>query len=47
MDVQKLCEKVLENEDVKNIPIIFVYTVFNCVIEAISSGECFYETEID
>lgn len=42
MDVLKLCEKVLESEDVKDIPIMYVYIIVNCVIEAISSGECFY-----
>lgn len=47
MDVKKLCEKVLENEDVQDIPLIFVLTVINSVIEAISSGECFYKTEYD
>ena len=47
MDVNKLCEKVLASEEVKNIPIIFIYTVITCVMEAISSGECFYETEVD
>ena len=35
MDIVKLCEKVLENEDVKDIPIIYVYTVVTSVIEAI------------
>ena len=47
MDLQKICEKVLENEDVKDIPVIFVLIVLNSVIEAISSGECFYKTEYD
>lgn len=46
MDIVKLCKKVLENKDVENIPIVFVYTVVMCVIEAIGTGECFYETEI-
>lgn len=47
MDVKKLCEIVLENEDVQDIPLIFVLTVINSVIEAISSGDCFYQTEYD
>ena len=47
MDLKKLCEKVLENEEVKDIPLIFVLTVINSVIEAISSGECFLSTEYD
>ena len=47
MDLQKLCDKVFENEDVQDIPLIFVFVVMNSVIEAISSGECFLSTEYD
>lgn len=47
MDVWKLCEKVLENEDVKDIPMIYIFIVITCVIEAIESGECFYEMEYE
>ena len=47
MDVLKLCEKVLASEDVKDIPIIYVFIVITCVIEAIESGECFYEMEYE
>lgn len=47
MDVLKLLKKVLASEEVKNIPLIYIYTVITCVIEAIGSGECFYETEIE
>lgn len=45
MDIMKLCEMVLNSEEIKDIPIIFVYLVINSVIEAINSGECFYPTE--
>lgn len=45
MDVNKLLKKVMESEDVKGIPTVFVFTVIKCVIDAISSGECFYDTE--
>ena len=45
MDILKLCEKVLESEEVQGIPVVYVYLVMNCVIEAINSGECFYPTE--
>ncbi len=47
MDVLKLCEKVLESEDVKDIPLVYVYIIVTTVIEAISSGECFLQTEYD
>ena len=42
MDILKLCEKVLKNEEIQGIPLIYVYLVFNAVIDAINSGECFY-----
>ena len=47
MDLKKLFDKVLENEDVQDIPLIFVFAILNSVIEAISSGECFLSTEYD
>jgi hypothetical protein len=47
MDILKLCEKVLENEEIKGIPVIYVYLIINSVIEAINTGECFYPTEYD
>ena len=47
MDLKKLFDKVLENEDVQGIPLIFVFAIMNSVIEAISSGECFLSTEYD
>ena len=47
MDINKLFQKVMSNSEIGKIPIIYVFIVMNCVIEAISSGECFYETESD
>lgn len=45
MDIFKICNKVMENDEVKDIPFIYVMKVIRCVIEAISSGECFYDNE--
>lgn len=45
MDIDKLFKKVLDSEDVKNIPVLYVITVLNCVLDAIGSGECFYKNE--
>lgn len=47
MDVLKLCKKVLEHEDVKGIPLLYVLVVVGCVIDVIGSGECFYSTEFE
>lgn len=47
MDIDKLFKKVISSDDVKDVPIIFIITVFNCVLDEISTGECFYTTEIE
>lgn len=47
MDIEKLFKTVIESEEVGNVPIIFVIMVFNCIIDAISSGEYFYKTEME
>lgn len=47
MDVISLFEKVLEDEEVKDIPIMYVFTIVCSVVEAISTGECFYNTDFD
>jgi len=45
MDITKLFRSVLESDEVRGIPIVYVILVFNSVIEAINSGECFYLNE--
>ena len=47
MDVNKLFEKVMSNKEIAKVPLIYVFLVLNSVLDAISSGECFYETEVD
>jgi len=47
MDIKKLYEKVIQNEDVHGIPLVYILSVLNAVLEAIGTGDCFYETEID
>ena len=47
MDIKKLYEIVIKNEDVHDIPMIHILTVLNAVLDAIGTGECFYETEHD
>jgi len=45
MDIKKLYEKVIQNKDVHGIPLVFIITVLNAVLEAIGDGDCFYENE--
>lgn len=47
MDVLKLFEKVIKDDEVRDIPLMHVFTVICAVVDAISSGECFYKTEFD
>ena len=41
--MKKLFEKLLENENIKNIPLKDVIKVVIAVFETINSGECFFE----
>ena len=45
MDITKLLDKVMTNEELRSVPLIYILMVFNGVIEAINSGECFYTNE--
>ena len=45
MDIIKLFKKVLESEEMQSIPLLYICMVFNCVVEAINEGECFYPVE--
>ena len=45
MDIKKLYEKVIQSEEVHDIPLIHILTVLNVVMEIIGDGECFYENE--
>jgi len=47
MDVIKLFEKVLEDEEVQGIPLLYVLTVVISVVDAISTGECFYNSDFE
>ena len=38
MDILKLCKKVLESEEVQDIPVIYIYLVIHSVIEAINTA---------
>ena len=45
MDIRRLYEKVIQNEDLHDIPLLHILAVLNAVLEAIEGGECFYENE--
>lgn len=43
MDMEKLCDKLFEDDDLKDIPIDFIFRVAYAILNIISSGECFYK----
>ena len=45
MDTEKLWNKLIEDENIKNIPLKDVLKVVIAVFEAINSGECYYTNE--
>lgn len=45
MDMRKLCEKLFNNDKIKDIPLEHVIRVVSVVFEIINSGECFFENE--
>ncbi len=45
MNTKLLCEKLIENEDLKDIPTMHVLRVAIAVLEVIDSGECFFDAE--
>ena len=45
MDNNLLCQKLIEREDIKDIPAIHVLKVAIAVLEIINCGECFFDAE--
>jgi len=45
MDNNLLCEKLIERDDIKDIPAIYVLKVAIAVLEIIDSGECFFDRD--
>ena len=47
MDVLKLCDMILDEKSLKDIPLEYILRVTIEVICIISSGECFYKDDFD
>lgn len=47
MDMQKICEKLIGDETIKDIPLAFVFRVALSIFSIIESGECFYHDEYE
>ena len=45
MDMDKFYKLITSDEDLQDIPLIYIMRVAIAVFEIINSGECFYELE--
>jgi hypothetical protein len=45
MDIIKLYEKIIQDEDLHGIPLLHIMAVLIAVVDAIGDGDCFYENE--
>jgi len=47
MDVLKLCDKLFEDKDLKDIPIDYIFRIAYSVVAIIASGDCFYKFDYE
>ena len=47
MDLMKLCDKLFEDEDLKDISLENIFRVAYAVLPIIASGESFYKDDFD
>ena len=45
MDTIKLCDKLFDDEDLRDIPFDYIFRVAYAVLQIIASGECFYNLD--
>ena len=47
MDVLKLCDRLFEDEDLRDIPLEYIFRVAYTVLILIAEGDCFYKVDLD
>ena len=45
MDIVKLCDKLFEDEELKGIPLEYIFRVAYEVLVLIAEGDCFYSID--
>jgi hypothetical protein len=45
MDIDKLMDKIFEDEDLQDIPIDYIFRVTYAIMTIIGAGECFYKDD--
>jgi len=47
MDVLELCDRLFDDEELRDIPIEYIFRVAYTVLTLIAEGECFYRVDFD
>ena len=47
MDMEKLCDELIKDETLNDIPLLYVLRVALSVLSLINSGKCFYKEDFD
>ena len=45
MDMEKFCDKLIQDETLKDIPLTIIFRVASSLLSIIQSGECFFHNE--
>ena len=47
MDIIKLCDKLFDDEELRDIPIEYIFRVAYAVFVIMAEGECFYRIDFE
>ena len=47
MDMKKFCDELMNDEDLRDIPLTYVFRVVISIFTLIDSGKCFYKDDFD
>ena len=47
MDLLELCDRLFEDEDLRDIPLEYIFRVAYTVLVIIAEGKCFYKVDFD
>ena len=47
MNMKLLCDRLIEDETLKDIPLTVIFRVAFSIFEIINSGECFFQNDED
>ena len=47
MDILELCDRLFEDEELRDIPLEMIFRVAYAVLTIIAEGECFYRVDFE